>query len=326
MENLISRAKFFLHNRFTGKVTEHIETIENILEIVDTIPNQHFWLSWYRKYLKSLYNHYRLARFIPGRFITLASNATKNALDEITEGNKLVLKDIFLPCPIKNSDKPAFFETICNSLLPYLLNDIDTEVLYQLSGFTSEVEGLYEYKNIRLKENEIVIDAGANIGDFSALAGISGSKAFAFEPMPSCQDNYLSKTAKMNRNITICDYALSDKRDELDFFDNCFGSASFIRKNQGANKIKVKTIDLDTFVKENNLPSVDFIKADIEGAERYMLRGAKQVLKEFSPKLAICTYHLPDDPQVLRELILDANPDYIIEERWKKMYAYVPKQ
>jgi len=54
--------------------------------------------------------------------------------------------------------------------------------------------------------------------------------------------------------------------------------------------------------------------------------GAKRVLKEFAPKIAICTYHLPDDPQVLRELILDANPNYVIVERWKKMYAYVPKK
>jgi len=54
-----------------------------------------------------------------------------------------------------------------------------------------------------------------------------------------------------------------------------------------------------------------------------MLVGARQVLKEYAPKISICTYHLPDDPKVLRELILDANPNYIIEERFEKMYAYV---
>ncbi|MDR2600473.1 MAG: FkbM family methyltransferase, partial [Oscillospiraceae bacterium] len=89
--------------------------------------------------------------------------------------------------------------------------------------------------------------------------------------------------------------------------------------------IKVQTIDLDSFVNENNLPRIDFIKADIEGAERYMLMGAKQVLKDFAPKLSLCKYHLPDDSKVLKELILDANPNYVIEERWKKMYAYVPR-
>jgi hypothetical protein len=48
------------------------------------------------------------------------------------------------------------------------------------------------------------------------------------------------------------------------------------------------------------------------------------VLKDFAPKLSICTYHLPDDPKIIRELILDANPKYIIEEKFKKMYAHMP--
>jgi len=80
-------------------------------------------------------------------------------------------------------------------------------------------------------------------------------------------------------------------------------------------KIEVRTTTLDNFVHENNLQKVDFIKADIEGAERIMLKGARQVLRDFSPKLSICTYHFPDDPQVLRELTLDANPNYVIEEK-----------
>ena len=81
---------------------------------------------------------------------------------------------------------------------------------------------------------------------------------------------------------------------------------------------------MDAYVEKNNIPRVDFIKADIEGAERYMLRGSMKVLERFAPKLAICTYHLPDDPKVLRETILEANPNYVISEQFKKMYAYVP--
>ncbi len=82
---------------------------------------------------------------------------------------------------------------------------------------------------------------------------------------------------------------------------------------------------LDNWVKENGIERIDFIKADIEGAERNMLCGAKEILKRFEPKLAICTYHLPDDKEVLEKIVLEANPNYKVEHKYKKMYAYVPK-
>lgn len=70
---------------------------------------------------------------------------------------------------------------------------------------------------------------------------------------------------------------------------------------------------------------MDFIKSDIEGEERNMLRGAMETLRRFSPKLSICKYHLPDDPENLKKIILEANPNYVIREEYMKLYAYVPK-
>lgn len=80
---------------------------------------------------------------------------------------------------------------------------------------------------------------------------------------------------------------------------------------------------VDAFVSTHNLPRVDFIKADIEGYERHMLEGAQETLKRFAPKLALCTYHLPDDPEVLASLIKQANPAYHIVQKRKKLYAAV---
>jgi hypothetical protein len=57
-----------------------------------------------------------------------------------------------------------------------------------------------------------------------------------------------------------------------------------------------------------------------------MLTGAQEVLRKFEPRLSLCTYHLPDDPAVLKELILRANPKYKVIQRKMKLFAYVPKK
>lgn len=52
---------------------------------------------------------------------------------------------------------------------------------------------------------------------------------------------------------------------------------------------------IDDFVREHNVPRVDFIKMDIEGSELAALIGAQQVIGQFRPRLAVSLYHRPSD-------------------------------
>ena len=187
-------------------------------------------------------------------------------------------------------------------------------------------EDPYEYKNVQISPNNIVVDCGANVGLFSAMASNKGAKVRAFEAIPSIIDRYLSKTAAINSDITIVNLALSDKSGELTFYEDFghIGGSSYVIERKNSKEVKVQAVTLDEYVKEHNIQKIDFIKADIEGAERNLLLGAKTVLKEFAPQLSICTYHLPDDPRVIRKIILDANPKYKIIQVKAKLYAYVP--
>ena len=80
---------------------------------------------------------------------------------------------------------------------------------------------------------------------------------------------------------------------------------------------------LDEYVYKNNIKQLDFIKADIEGAERLMLRGARETIRTFRPMLSLCTYHNSDDPVVLERMIREINPEYHIIHKWWKLYAYI---
>ncbi|MFH1454829.1 MAG: FkbM family methyltransferase [bacterium] len=196
-------------------------------------------------------------------------------------------------------------------------------------------EGSYCYigpngEDITIKPGYNVIDAGAWIGDFSAYASKKGAHSYAFEPSP-INIKFLEKTVKYNRGnggvITIVPYGLGDREEDVGFiendeYDNSGGSSFDIPKGRDSH-MHLHVTTIDSWIKKNNIGKIDFIKADIEGYERKMLKGAEKTLKEHEPILSICTYHYPDDPQVLRDIIIKANPKYKIIQRKKKLFAYV---
>ena len=252
------------------------------------------------------------------------------------EENGVRVGDILLPKPHEGADTATFEIEMNDFVLPYFLRrrlkDFDEkhERLYDLLESLYCVEGPYELGNdVALCPGDVVVDCGANMGLFSAIAAQNGCRVFAFEPIPIVIDNYLSVTAANYPTVTICRYALWDEKKELLFKvspQNIGSSTAIAEKSLERHiDVRVEATTLDDFVERNNVENIDFIKADIEGAERNMLRGAKNVLKRFAPKLAICKYHLPDDPQVIRDIILDANSAYRIVEKYTKLFAYVPK-
>lgn len=207
-------------------------------------------------------------------------------------------------------------------LQPYAFNE----------NITDYIEGPYENGFVQIEKDDIVIDCGANVGIFSAYAAMKASngKVYAFEPVSQIV-NMLENTSALYDNIITMNFALSDRTGEQEIdissIRENLGSASIVEYHNSSLSKKtetIKTLTIDDFIKKNNIERVDFIKADIEGAERLMLMGAQETIRRYSPKLSICTYHLEDDPQVLEEIIKDINPKYVIEHRWMKLFAHVP--
>jgi FkbM family methyltransferase len=217
-----------------------------------------------------------------------------------------------------------------------MLECVETLVHYLDSHYWDEIswnftEGPYETNKVRLCDGDVVIDAGANMGFFAIPTSVDypNCKVYAFEPQPSAY-KILEQNIKVNElnNVSVVKLALGNTNEVLEFFEEQgwnAGSGLITTKpiaDREGYTYMVKCVSIDEWVKDNNIPRIDFIKADIEGAERLMLAGARETLHKFRPRLAICTYHLPDDPQVLSKLILDANPEYHIEQKAKKLYAY----
>jgi len=169
-----------------------------------------------------------------------------------------------------------------------------------------------------IRPGDIVLDCGANIGVFAKKALAAGaSRVIAIEPAPEnirvLRKNLAAEIAA--GKVTIYEKGVWDKDDILKMNIDPANSAadSFVRRRPGAQVIELPLTTVDKLVAELGLQRVDFIKMDIEGAERQAIAGAAETIKRFRPRMALCLYHLPDDPTVIPAAVLKVNPGYSIE-------------
>ena len=156
----------------------------------------------------------------------------------------------------------------------------------------------YEFNETNLVKKIIkpgwtVMDIGANFGwysiHFSKLVGQSGS-VFSFEPIPETYSE-LNSNIKLNscQNVKAFNLALGNKDGTISFgvpnFDGGSGASSEFLKY--SKRIQTTMRKLDDIIKEQKINKVDFIKADIEGGELNMLKGAEKILEYFRPKILI---------------------------------------
>jgi hypothetical protein len=78
-----------------------------------------------------------------------------------------------------------------------------------------------------------------------------------------------------------------------------------VRKIDDAQALeqKLPLTTVDKMVAELSLEHVDYIKLDIEGAERRAIAGAKETIAKFHPRMALCVYHLRDDPEEIPKAV-----------------------
>ncbi len=159
----------------------------------------------------------------------------------------------------------------------------------------------------------IVLDCGAHVGVFTNKAlELGAAKVVAIEPDPinvECLGRSYGEEIAAGRVIVVPKGVWS--REQTIRLSLGLTSAwnSFVRQ-VGENSIEVPVTTVDKLVAALGLPRVDYIKMDIEGAEREALQGASETLRRFQPRLMLDSYHRRDDMFVLPPLIRQANSLY----------------
>ena len=164
-----------------------------------------------------------------------------------------------------------------------------------LGQFEHDVIGFLSHY---LKPGMIVFDVGANIGVYSLLSakyvGEHGA-VHAFEPTPETFA-HLCTNVELNGFMHIClnQLAVAEKSgmSMLYLYEqngmNSLAAQDWTGKPLG--QVMVKTISLDEYVSAKDLPRVDLLKIDVEGAELSVLKGAYGLLSEANPPVVVCEF------------------------------------
>jgi FkbM family methyltransferase len=179
-----------------------------------------------------------------------------------------------------------------------LLADLSTgmqDTLYFLGEYEKAVTAIVE-RTISSTISKNFLDVGANFGWyttlFAKLAGHDGS-LHSFEPVPSTFDNLKRNFELMGSpgNVQINNLALGDEEAELTinlFSGLATGHASLSTQGRDdAVPFKCRMVTLDSYLEDNNVGQVDFVKVDIEGAELGFLKGAEKLFKQERPPIIL---------------------------------------
>jgi FkbM family methyltransferase len=164
-------------------------------------------------------------------------------------------------------------------------------------------------------EKEVFVDAGAYVGDslerfIWAHYGVF-EKAIAFEPgarqyraLRTRLKRLESEWALDEGSIIAVPAALGEASG-MAAAESQSGQMTSLALALGGDDVRV--VRLDDYLAGERM---SFLKADVEGMEMPLLRGAEGTIRKYRPKLAICVYHYPSDIPVISHYLKSLVPEY----------------
>ena len=156
-----------------------------------------------------------------------------------------------------------------------------------------------------IEKSRYAVDVGANIGCHAiSYANFNPEcKVWAFEPQEKLYEILTRNVSRNNLTdrvtISRCGLGHVETATTMASLDTVFDV-----NRQGCNKgglgigtggEKIKIITLDSL----NLPGLDFLKIDVEGAEGLVIEGGKETIKKYRPVIFFEHNHQTIDPKVL---------------------------
>jgi FkbM family methyltransferase len=135
----------------------------------------------------------------------------------------------------------------------------------------------------------VVLDVGANVGDYShaILSMASTAQIYCFEPHP---DNVTRLEEALGGRVTVVRAAVGSRSGTAELYDYADGTGSshaslhkdvFEKLRQLPHQsLCVNMVTIDDFLEDNDIAAVSLLKVDVEGHELEVFRGASKAIRE----------------------------------------------
>lgn len=229
--------------------------------------------------------------------------------EKLEPDEKKILKGLkkteihYFPYPFVNKYKTDAIRVLHdnNSGLKYVIHQ-DKRLYFKKDWTEEKIKNYYNFLLIEqdkesphcyfpdscsVDKDNIVLDAGSAEGNFSLSIIEEVNKIYLFEPDQDWIEPLKATFEPWKEKVKIINRFVSDKNAD--------------------NHIKLDDL-IDVKVK------VNLIKADVEGYELRLLKGAIRILQDSHPSLLLCTYHNPEDAENTEKFLQNSSYNYTFSD------------
>jgi len=160
---------------------------------------------------------------------------------------------------------------------------------------------LTHFLSTRLREGDVFVDVGANIGYFtlcaSKLVGSTG-RVVAIEASPTIFSQFLGNLKRNGTtNVEALNMAASDHTGKTSIFlagTTNIGETSTVRREGLRYECEVSADTLDNLLASRDAASIRMIKIDVEGSEWQVVAGMREVLSRAPAHLEVMVELRPE--------------------------------
>ena len=152
-------------------------------------------------------------------------------------------------------------------------------LLSGLAGMKQSMFDAYRLSEVGIPRRGVVLDVGANIGEFSALFAGREVRVIAFEPDPFVRS--ILSANLCTPNIEIREEALSNEDGPAELtMASVTADSSLLSGELGQPTVPVITVRLDRLLENEGIERVELLKMDAEGFEPEVLEGLGERIRD----------------------------------------------